>query len=310
MGQHPVLILSGIYDFSSDEICLGLKERNIPYLRLNLEQMSDFTFELHPQKRQLIIDGLDINGKFSDFRSIYYRQPIFYRNTPDVPLTLEEQLSKSQWLAFIRALQIFDDILWVNNPQAIYLAESKPYQLYVADKIGLSTPITRIVNKNINIFSENKFIVKSLDTILLKDGEDCLFTYTTVTDSEELSQHHLTSAPFIVQEFLAEKIDIRVTIINRTIYAHKILSHGYGIYGDWRKTKKERLEYIEIDLDTNLKHTLIELNRQLNLTYSAIDLCEYKSKMFFLEVNPTGEWGFLTKSTPRISQTIIDELIK
>ena len=43
-----VLVLSGLYDFSSDLITLRLEEARVPYVRLNREQLKDHRLSLDP----------------------------------------------------------------------------------------------------------------------------------------------------------------------------------------------------------------------------------------------------------------------
>jgi glutathione synthase/RimK-type ligase-like ATP-grasp enzyme len=88
-------------------------------------------------------------------------------------MSVDGQLDRSQWSAFIRGLAALDRATWVNHPQATYLAESKPYQLRLAHKLGFTIPATLITNDAEALSAEHlgdPFILKSIDTILLRDG--------------------------------------------------------------------------------------------------------------------------------------------
>ena len=37
--------------------------------------------------------------------------------------------------------------------------------------------------------------------------------------------------------------------------------------------------------------------KNLNLSFGGVDLAFSKGKYYFIEVNPTGEWGWLVKTT-------------
>jgi len=56
MKPH-VLILSGLYDFSTDLVVLRLDRAGVPYVRLNREQLSDYRLTLDPLAPRLSIDG-------------------------------------------------------------------------------------------------------------------------------------------------------------------------------------------------------------------------------------------------------------
>ena len=53
------------------------------------------------------------------------------------------------------------------------------------------------------------------------------------------------------------------------------------------------MEYIPINLPDNIVNCCFKLIKSLELNYGAIDLVEYKGDFYFLEINPTGEWGWL-----------------
>lgn len=184
-----VLILSGLYDFSTDLVTLRLQEADVPYVRLNREQLADHSLTLDPLIPRLTIQGpagtcsIDTN-----LRSVWFRQPVFLRNTPPTQLLPQDQLERSQWTAFLRALCVFRQAAWMNFPAATYLAESKPYQLSVAAGCGFQIPETLVTNdaRCVRNTFPRHLVIKSLDTVLLRDGDDCLFTYTTLNPDNEL----------------------------------------------------------------------------------------------------------------------------
>jgi glutathione synthase/RimK-type ligase-like ATP-grasp enzyme len=306
MRPH-VLILSGLYDFSADLVALQLGRAGVPYVRLNREQLSDYRLTLDPMAPCLTIEGPVGTWVVGiGLRSVWFRQPVFLRNAPPIPLSPNEQLERSQWTAFLRGLCVFRDAAWMNHPQATYLAESKPYQLFVAAACGFRVPETLATNNVSRIrqtFPES-LIIKSLDTVLLREGDDCLFTYTTVSSGAALRDESVAGAPLIAQRILGQKTDLLVTVVGNRLFAVRILSAGSGIAGDWRVIPKTNLEYQDMDLDTDTVDRCIHLTRQLGLTFAAIDLLETPEGIFFIEVNPTGEWGWLSGTDRPIDEAI------
>ena len=302
-----ILILSGLYDFSTDLVALRLQRMGVPYVRLNREQLPDHSLTLDP-----VIPRLTIHGPAGscvldkDLRSVWFRQPVFLRNTPPIPLSLQDQLERSQWTAFLRALCVFRDAAWMNFPDATYLAESKPYQLSIASRCGFKIPETLVTNDAHRIRSAfpETFVVKSLDTVLLRDGDDCLFTYTTLNTENELTEENIHTVPLLAQYALKDKIDLRITVIGDDIFAVRILSHGSGIPGDWRLIQKTDLEYEDIVLTEDIAQCCFLLTRRLGLSFSAIDLIETTQGIFFIEINPTGEWGWLSTTERSIDHAI------
>ena len=305
-----VLMLTSVFDFSADKVAIRLKEAGVPYLRINREHVSDYRFSLNPKRPLLSVESRveGDDGRWcldSSLRSVWFRQPAFLRNCPPYPLAIAEQLSRSQWSAFFRALSVFNASAWMNWPQATYLAESKPYQLFLAHRCGLKTPETIVGNSVLNL-KRGRAVVKSLDTALLREGSDSLFTYSTYTDlpSEEESQ----SSPFVIQEYISGKVDVRVTIIGEALSAVRILSNGEPVGGDWRTFPKDSLKYVDATLPEPIAGACKELTRRLGLAFAAIDLLERDGDYYFIEVNPTGEWGWLNCPTRPFDRLIAEWL--
>jgi len=306
MKPH-VLILSGLYDFSTDLVVLQLDCAGVPYVRLNREQLSDYRLTLDPLAPRLNIDGpgghYDVGPAL---RAIWFRQPVFLRNTPPVPLSPDEQLARSQWTAFLRGLCVFRNAAWMNHPPATYLAESKPYQLAAAAACGFRVPATLATNDagRIRQAFPEALVVKSLDTVLLREGDDCLFTYTTINPGTALRDETVVAAPLLAQQVLDQKTDLRITVIGDRLFAVRILSAGAGVAGDWRIVPKTDLEYRDIALDGTTADQCLRLTRHLGLSFAAIDLVETPEGVFFIEVNPTGEWGWLSNPARPIDKAI------
>lgn len=305
-----VLVISSIYDFSTDLVVQELEKRKVSYFRLNKENFSDYrvTIDIQNKLLEILVDGNSYIVSDTT-NSVYYRQPIFLRNTPNQSLSIDEQLISSQWMGFLRSLTIFDKAKWLNPPESTYLGETKAYQLSIAREIGFNIPTTLIGN-NAARFKElgSNLIIKSLDTILLKENNDCLFTYSTVKNSIELNDGNVAAVPFTAQEYISPKIDVRVTVIGNVINAVKITKAGVGIEEDWRTVEREKIEYTDIMLPNEIEQYCFDLLSRLKLNFGAIDLIIRNDEYIFIEINPTGEWGWLTSTERKFDKYLADWL--
>ena len=302
-----VLILSSLYDFSTDLVVLLLRKAGVSCVRLNREQFADHRLSLNPLVPELTIRGPSGTCNVGrDLASVWFRQPVFLRNTPSIPLSPVQQLERSQWMAFLRGLCVFRHAAWMNSPAATYIAESKPYQLCVAKSCGFQVPETLATNDATRIMQTfpDSFVVKSLDTVLLRDGDQDLFTYTILNPGSELVDETVCVAPLFAQRALEEKTDVRVTVVGEEVFAVRILSRGIGIEGDWRVVPKAELEYQDIVLSDEILECCRLLMRRLDLSFAAIDLVETHQGIFFIEVNPTGGWGWLSGQKRPIDRAI------
>lgn len=309
MNDVEYLIISSTIDFSTDLVCYQLMMSGEKFYRLNRDEFIKHNIVVDLQKKSMMIsiEDEEYNIQFEQLKGVFYRAPVFLRTQAKAELSVQEQLERNQWSSFLRNLIIFQNANWINNPVYTYRAENKMFQLCVAESCGLQIPKTYVSNISVNMLErEKKYIVKSLDTALFYDTQNNkeMFTYSNVVSGEELQDYELASAPIIIQQFLNPKVDCRVTYIQGKLFPVKILQNGEGLYGDWR-LRKDELEYVPFQLPPNISMAICKLMQKLEIQFGGIDLAIVGEKYFFIEVNPTGEWGWLEiKTGMQISQTI------
>lgn len=295
MKFPKVLLISNRFDFSTDFIAVELANQGVDFIRINRDELKDYTIEFDPIKPEIKASYYDYSFTISTehLKSIYYRAPTFLRDIFQEGLSEEEQLIRTQWAAFVRSLCVFEEVKWLNNPTDIYKAEIKPYQLFMANKMGIKIPKTTVSNVTLNSGFEYQAI-KSIDTAIVSSGESEGFVYTEIYQKGELEEIKYTS-PFFIQQGLIPKIDIRVTVVENEAVATKITSNK-NIDKDWRRYKDE-LSYSIFELPKAVHDFCINYTKKLNLNFGAIDLVLHNDDYYFIEINPTGEWSWLQKST-------------
>ena len=311
MNNVNYLVVSSTIDYSSDLICYELERRGKSYLRINRDHFAEYEI-LHSLKADCLnikMGHIAYKVTSDTLKSVYFRAPVFLRTGKTY--SLQEQLYLSQWSAFIRNLIVFDKTKWVNHPVATYRAENKLYQLKCAKSLGLTVPTTYIGNSlPADIKREYTYIVKSLDTSLFYDNGQEMFTYSTMVTGEELLNAEIKSAPVIIQDCLHNKTDLRVTVIADELFAVSITKKGRKIEGDWRQKAKEELTYQRVDLPPKIHRQILDLMRFLGLEFGGIDFALVDGTFYFIEVNPTGEWGWLVSvSDLPIDKAIVNSLV-
>ena len=304
-----ILIVSTKDDYATDYIAFYLNKVNASYLRLNIDQLSDFSINIDPYSPEIYGDGTNFSFKIDPdiLKSIYFRAPVFWKDQYNGNLSPDQQFSYNQWATFIQSLIIFEDVLWVNHPQKVYSAENKPYQLYKARKLGFKTPETIITNSNKNnsILEKNTVVIKTLGSMMLNINDSDGFIYTNIVNNKNLQNGDISSAPVILQETLIPKVDIRVTVIRNKVFAVSIKKDEQGINTDWRL--EESVEYEKIKLPKNIEKKCIELTETLGLKYGGIDLLIHNDNYYFIEINPTGDWMWLIN---HLDLEIDEEIVK
>ncbi len=299
MNEVSVLVISDTRDLTSDYICLELRKRKANYFRLNRDNLSchNIDFDINSGVMNIEFHNRCYSITKLALKAVYYRAPTYLRETFARARTPEDQLSRSQWMAFIRNLTSYENCVWVNNPNFTYKAENKIYQLMVAKDLGFRIPWTRVVNYSASCVEKSKeYIVKSIDTAILSLGEQEGFVYSNIVSGQELVESPLSISPVFVQEYLYPKVDLRITIAGSKAYVVEIRQDNHGVEGDWRKLK-DQVDFLQGRIPKSVEKNCVSLIRHLGLKFGAIDLILHAGKYYFLEVNPTGEWAWLVDRT-------------
>ena len=310
MSEVEHLILSSTLDFSTDYVCYEMNKRGLSYLRLNRDRFLSYLIRYRVESGSLEIKIGDNNYIIEPktLKSVFFRAPVYIRTNKTY--SLEKQLYRSQWSSFIRNLTVFSKAKWLNHPMYTYQAENKMYQLDIAQKLGLKIPDTVISNDSQGLCDDCLYVVKALDTPLYYENNQELFTYSTVSTGKDIKQSSLKEAPVIIQNCLQPKIDLRVTVVVKHLFPVSITKNNQGISGDWRKTRKEDLQYKPVEIPVEISEKLLDIMSYLNLSFGGIDLAFSKGEYYFIEVNPTGEWGWLVRTVGLdIPKAIVDWMV-
>jgi len=303
-----ILLVTNSRDLATDSVVELLRSRNAAYWRLDLDLLAldqVFLDPLQPLLTHVVADGEQ--REVRDPQAILYRAPTHLRESSGHRYSPEELLRRHQWAAFARSLIVFRRARWVNHPTSTYAAESKPFQLAVANSLGFQVPRTAVANYlPASLARAERVAVKALDSFLLRLGGEDLFFYTTTLLPDQLTEAFCREMPLILQENVEPKTDIRVTVVGERCFFAETIE---PVIGDWR-LRKERVEFRPFAGTPELKASCLALLRHLDLRYGAIDLARVRDDYLFFEVNPTGEWGWLdVVFEGRIAEAIVDELL-
>lgn len=311
--EPRVLILASRFDVSCDYVVSRLRASEIPYFRLNSEDLSASILELDPVRRKLIVQQERVRCVVTPacLRSVYFRRPVFLRDYGGEAHDPADVFSRIQWAAFMRNLMIFDEVNWVNDPTATYRAEHKAVQLARASEVGFAVPDTIMTNApSAKILKSLPacLAIKGVDTVLLRDGDQEMFGFTTIEAADSLTPSAWRSAPATVQAALTDKLDIRVTMVGDRLFATSITVNGKGVPGDWR-CEKRNVRFTAYELPVEIARLCQSLMGALDLAFGGIDLALQGNQYFFLEVNPTGEWAWLVDGAGLPIDKAIAELL-
>jgi len=297
-----VIIFSVDQDEHARYVARLLCDRGVPFVVIDTGQFPQglaLGFEPAdlPRVRVCRAGGQDVG--FEDVRSIWLRRPrspgagaqVVDRSIRAFVARESEQALMGLWLGL-------GSLLWVNPPSKDRDAHTKPYQLAMARRVGLSTPKTLVTNdpQAAAAFIEELTPERTVYKVFTSDS--VCWRETRRLRRDELGYlGQLRLAPAIFQEQVDGMLDVRVTVVGSCVFAASIDASRTSYPQDYRID----LEHADVRahrLPEETADRLLQVCRELALVYAAADFRVTPSGEYvFLELNPAGQWLFIEQST-------------
>lgn len=296
-----ILIVSSLADVHARAVIDALAARGA---RVELLDLADYpgkltlTLEFEGGKRrfQLRRPGqgqLDLKS----VRAVWWRRPGAFGLPDALRDPAHRRLALSEAYTAFHGLFEAMDALWINPPARDASASHKPYQLALAQRLGLEIPQTMMTSdpEAARAFwraCDGDVIYKQFialpeawsETRRLGEAE------TKVADAA------IRLAPVIFQRHVAAVADLRVTIVGDEIFAAAVDVRDLAYDVDVRLNLNAK--HVAHDLPDDVADTLRALMRRLGLVYGAIDLrLTEDGRYVFLEINPAGQFLYVEQQT-------------
>ena len=196
-----------------------------------------------------------------------------------------------------------DNVVVQNHPERERRAEQKPRQLGLARHLGFDVPDTLVSNDPdaIRAFiarvhdAGDRVVTKLLTPLSQTMRGDGPFVYThTLRDDDIKALDDVRFAPQIFQRRVEKVLDVRVQVMGDAV----VVGATACTSDDWRVDSTGRFVPYVVDaaVDADFANRCRALCRALGLGTGALDfVVDASGAIFFLEVNPAGEWGFLER---------------
>lgn len=315
MPRDAVLILTHSRDYYVTELVAdALTARGARPVRLDTD--------LHPTQLDLSLGlgpGGAVTGRVGDVpveevRAVWARR----LTSASVPEDLDPALAgavvgecQAHWAALG---DLLDDRVWVNPTRAESAVEGhKLAQLRAARAVGLAVPPTLITNDPAEARAffaahHGDIIGKMLTpTSQSMTGRGGFFHTQRLTEAHLEHIDELRLGPMCLQPRIVPREELRVAWVDGVCYVGAIGGADAGV--DWRLSGGD---WRHGALADDTARALNMLMRNMGLRYGAIDLMvPLDGPPIFLEVNPAGEWGMLTRDLGYpIAESLADALLK
>ncbi|MER8903898.1 hypothetical protein [Mesorhizobium sp. M0772] len=190
------------------------------------------------------------------------------------------------------------------------MAAHKPYQLTLAQRLGLQIPETLMTNDS---EKARVFWSRHRGEIVHKQFIAMGSTWREtrrLTKEDEAHAASVDCTPTIFQRYVPAVADLRVTMVGDACFAASTDVREAAYPQDVRMNLEAKYEPFELPLE--IGERLQKLMHNLGLVYGAIDMRLTPDGQFvFLEINPAGQFLFIEKATgQKISAAIADSLLQ
>ncbi|MFE6099732.1 ATP-grasp ribosomal peptide maturase [Streptomyces laurentii] len=298
--KRPVLVATEADDVTADMVITELNRLDVPVVRFNPADIgADLTvsarFGTCPAPVAGHVRTPSRTADLADVRGVYWRRPVW-------PTFSTLGMHDARFAAAqVRyglggSLYAMEGPVWVNHPLRVAAADYKPAQLAMAQRLGLMVPATLVTNDPMDaqefVSSHERVIYKTLrSTPYRRDGVP-LAGWTELVAAAEIDET-LRVAPHLFQAVVDKVADLRVLLVGRQVFAVRITS---GLL-DWRKDYSA-LSYDVVDLPGAIEKALLAYLDHYGLASGSFDFAEdQQGDLWWLELNPNGQWGWLEPHT-------------
>ena len=178
----------------------------------------------------------------------------------------------------------------------------KELQLREAMRLGMEIPPTVITNDPEAVLEfasqvKGNVVAKMQGHFAIYRGGEENVVFTNKLKPEDLQNlDGLRYAPMIFQEAVPKKLELRVTVVGKKVFAAAIDSQkSERAQTDWRRDGVQLIEdWVPHQLPEELEQKLLRLADFFGLNYAAADfILTPDDRYVFLEINAAGEWFWL-----------------
>lgn len=299
-----ILLLSYSGDTNFDYVIDWLRFYQHPYLRINSDDLleDDFHLSLTPRRLRLRQQEVDLESigavwlrHFGNFHlSRYYKEA-------ETRLRREalEHLSR-ELTATLRALIVLlDQKHWLTHPSRASV--NKLDMLLRAQESGLAIPETHIVNRKqdlLRLLQGGEYITKSTyEPLFLQEERGLYSMYTKEVDATAAEGYGEAFFPSLLQRKVEKAYDLRIFYLDGECYSMAIFSQQAprteldSRNMDWTDAPHS----VPYALPQECEEGIRRFMTGIGLNCGSLDMVRSTDgRYYFLEVNPTGQFGMVS----------------
>ncbi|MEL6536041.1 MAG: grasp-with-spasm system ATP-grasp peptide maturase [Bacteroidota bacterium] len=191
---------------------------------------------------------------------------------------------------------------WLTQPPTARQNHHKLDQLDVAKRVGLSIPETIITNTKESLYhfvrKHGNIISKSISNALIGPvKEDVYMAYTIMLDEPQVDELPDRFYPSLFQQAVEKEFEIRTFYLHGECYSMAMFSQGdEQTKEDFRQYNFEKPNrFVPFNLPPAIAKKCDAFMQEFGLNCGSLDLIRTpQNEYYFLEVNPTGQFGMVS----------------
>lgn len=218
-----------------------------------------------------------------------------------------EAFARSEWFDACEGALLALPVAWLTPLASMRSAELKLVQLAAARQLGIEIPETIVTNDpdQAMAFARRFRCVAKPVRYGLVEVDPPMVAWTTEVAADDLGA--LSGPPVILQQLIVARKHLRVVTVDGACFVAELTATEL----DWRSNVENhrRFRTAESTLTTMVSDPALRLARELGLGFSSQDwLVGEDGELFFLDVNPNGQWMFVGDAVSQIGAAIVDAL--
>lgn len=281
-----------------------LKELGADVLRFNVDKLENFVWDFHA-------DGFRIGDKASGkeitdgtLTSFYLRKPM-YVNTIEIP----KYGCLENWCREEIGELLQDLFRECQNRGLVALVccQSKKYgklrQLLTAKKYFRVAPWHFFYGELPDELKHGRWVVKSMTQATM--GVDKVL-FVKEVDTQSLDVNY----PWFVQERIEGEEEVTVVYVNGKTYAANALRSSFGGEDSRKALMENPISWPRCKLSDSEESAIKGFMAETGYRFGRFDFIRKDGELWFLELNPNGQWAWLDRKNENGLITMVADAIK
>lgn len=305
-----VLIVSNTGDIHCDFLVDACARCELDCFRLNTDHFRKagvIDWRVDIDQSLIEIDGRAC--RLRDVSLLIYRRPVpAHQLRTDIEPWVGRLLDL-EWNAVEYALSQAVACKVMNGLPGSALAQNKIVQLQAARRAGLSVPETIITTNadSLRSFaSKHRCITKGIVNAFHIDGKHLRSAFTSFVDVDAVKGFDPTGCPTLLQRAIEPSAMWRIVVVGGELLGFRFHGQALSQVADSRKVERT-LHGAHLAVPPQVSANLVRMCASFPIEFASADFIEdANGELWFLDLNPEGQWAYLED---RFGVRISDEIV-